>query len=154
MQAAALAAAEGVDVFLLVGYREEEFLQILHGGDTLAGTQAYVLGYLGNGVDYTLVVVESNALLAIVAEAHGGADVPAAAVGGYESLQQFHESRFAHAVGPDYAHAVVAGEGVVEIAQYNLVAKSLADASGFENLAADVARITLEFNVAFLQIHA
>ena len=26
--------------------------------------------------------VESNALLAIVAEAHGGADVPAAAVGG------------------------------------------------------------------------
>ena len=76
MQAASLAPAEGVYVFLLVGRREQEALQVLHRCYAGAFAEVYVFGQLCHGVNHAFVSVEANSVLAVVTEAYGFAEVP------------------------------------------------------------------------------
>ena len=130
MQAAQLAAAEGVDVFLLVGYGEKEMTQELAGADAGAVGHLDIVGNFGDGVYDFLVAVEGNAVLAVVSEAHGLAHVEVARVGRHNALQHLDKRGLAYAVGTHDAHFVVAGKDVVEVVEDDFVAVSFADVVG------------------------
>ncbi len=136
MQAAAFAAAEGVDILLLVGGAEEEALQILHRGYALALGEGNILGDFGYGVDYLLRVVEGYAVLTIIAESDGLADVPATFVLRHDALKHLYECALAHAVRADEAEFFSPGKGVGEAVENHLVAEALRYALGFEYLRA------------------
>ncbi len=71
----------------------------MHRSEACVAAAIYFLGQFCYGVDYFLVVVECDSVLAIIAEPHGLAYVPCAVVGRHYALQHFYECALADTIG-------------------------------------------------------
>ena len=134
MQSGFFTAAQGVDIFLLVGGRKQESGQELHGCIAHAVVDHDVFRYFGYGVYDTLVFVKRDSLLAVISEPYGLAYVPFAGILWHYALEHLDEGGFAHAVMAYYAKTLVAGECVAEVVKNHLVAVTLVDSCCFEYL--------------------
>ena len=74
-----------------------------------------MLGNLAHGINHLLRAIERNALLAVVAEAHGFANVEVAGVGINLSKKELYKSGFSHAILTHDAELLISGESVGEI---------------------------------------
>ena len=134
---ALLAAAQLVNVVVLLLGRKEEELQKLRSRHVLAA-QIYVIGNLRNHVNHLLVFTEFQSLLREIAEANRLADVKLAAVGLNFAQQHLDEGRFSRSVITHNTHFLEAGKVVVEVVENHLflspVVESLAHILAFKNL--------------------
>ena len=135
---ALLAAAQLVNVVVLLLGRKEEELQKLRSRHVLAAAQVYVIGNLRNHVNHLLVFAEFQSLLREIAEANRLADVKLATVGLNLAQQHLDEGRFSRSVITHNTHLLEAGKVVIEVVENHLllppVVESLAHILTFENL--------------------
>ena len=127
-----------MDVFLLVGNAEEEALEVLHWGDVFAIFEFDVFGEASDGIDYFVVGVELDAVLAVIAEADSGANVPTTGIDRFDALEHFDESGLTDAIWANDAHLLVACECVGKLVEDYFGAKGFRHVDCFENLRADV----------------
>ena len=155
IKTAALTATEFGNILLLGLGREQELREESRRCEGCLFIYAHHFGNLTHGIDNLLRLVKSgHALLAVIAPADSLADVEAARVRLHQAEQQLDECRFARAVVADYADLLIAGEGIVPVAENHLVAESLGDMPRIENLRADVARLHLQGDIARGEVHA
>ena len=127
----------------------------LHGSETVAVVDHYIVGNVAHGVDHLLACGEINAVLTVVAELHGLADVPCSGVGLHHSQKHFDECGFTHAVMAYDSEFLVAGEHVVEIVENHFVAPAFGDMARLEYLRSDIGRGNgVEFHILLREVKA
>ena len=153
VQPPALATGEFAHIGILAVGGKEKMLQELRCRQVAAAAEINILGYVAHDVDDLGVFAKLQALLRVVAEAHGLAHGETAGVGFFQSHQQFDEGGLARAVVANDTHLLVAREGVEEIFQDNLVGpEGFGDIVGLEYLVTDVG--TLQFQARALLLNA
>ena len=122
-------------------------VQPCHGRVVVLLVKVDVLGHVTDGVNHPLALVKFHSFLTVVGKFHGFADLKITAVGLDNVEQQLDECGLTHTVITHDAQLLVAGKRVVEIVENHLVAITLADVVGCENLLADVSTLDVQFNL-------
>ena len=104
----------------------------------LARGRLYVVGNLRNGINHFFLLVESYALLRIIAETDSLANIPFARVLRHKPHEHFDEGRLPHSILADYTHFFASGERVGESVENHHIVETLFDALGLKNLGADI----------------
>ena len=128
--------------------REQEIVQELGDTHLLSVTQIHVFGDRLHHVDHFHLLIELQAILTVITETNGLADIEMAAIGSHLPHQHLDKGRFARTVIPDNTHLLVTGENIVEILRNLQITETFAYIHRLENLRTNVRSLHVQVHLS------